>query len=306
MDGILGRSGVRRGAIRHGAVGALVVVTLLGVGACVPSNPAAGVTGVASNKDRLAPLEVDTFLDATCPAGTRILSGGGRVIATSDALSHLQILGLEPAWPDDRTERTRVAVRDFWSGPYTTRSSAICGEVTGWEKLTNETMVSALLTSGSLTLTCPGQKKVVGIGGATIRLNYDLTFNSFRLVGLEPAADLASATVTVAAPALNGSFTTLAATVICIDPLPGMVLVSATSNADQNDKTMSVDCPQGTNLRGIGGAITGAPQGHLTRLDAVNLNAVAVNTARIEAIHDATLTAPAADWAVRVDAICAT
>jgi hypothetical protein len=89
---------------------------------------------------------------------------------------------------------------------------------------------------------------------------------------------------------------------VCVNPVPGQQLVSATNASTSADKFISVTCPAGTRLHGTGGSLTGSVgEAYLDRVGLFGPGAVA--GADVEAHEDQT--GYAGNWIATSYAICA-
>jgi hypothetical protein len=127
--------------------------------------------------------------------------------------------------------------------------------------------------------------------------------NSFKLTSLEPASDLTSVTVTTVSPTPAVFVHHVTATAVCVDPVPGLQLVTATSPTNGLDKVVSVACPAGTQVHGLGGGLIGAGgRVHIARLDSWGQSGTSAVT--LEA-RNSTSSPLVSNWTARVHAICA-
>ncbi len=87
---------------------------------------------------------------------------------------------------------------------------------------------------------------------------------------------------------------------ICVNPIPGLQLVSATSGSASNDTSVSVSCPAGTKVHGALASLTGA--GGQAYLDAW-VPFATMTDVLLNAREDAT--GYVGNWAATVYAVCA-
>jgi hypothetical protein len=115
------------------------------------------------------------------------------------------------------------------------------------------------------------------------------------------SADLTSVTVEVFG--LDGFPPSAHAYAVCINPVPGQQLVTASSAYTSADKTLSVECPAGTQVHGVAGGMTGAGgQAYIDRLAPHGVG-LAVSGADIDVREDAD--GDAGSWQATVQAVCA-
>jgi hypothetical protein len=148
----------------------------------------------------------------------------------------------------------------------------------------------------SLSTSCPAGKVVTGAGGDVSTGNGEVVFDD-----LTPSADLKSVTVK-GVEDQNGLAGNWAAAVqpICAYPLGGMQRVAATSPLDSSNKSVTVTCPAGKKVVGMGSDIN-AGNGQVGVDDfrpSTDLTSVTV-----QALEDQD--GQAGPWNVTVYAICA-
>ena len=108
--------------------------------------------------------------------------------------------------------------------------------------------------SKTATATCPAGKRVVGAGGSRVGVGEE----TLVLDGVAPSEDLTSVTTT-SFEDQDGTDALLAVTAYaaCASPPPGLKLISVRSPLDSEDfKRVSISCPTGKHLLGVGGDIT--------------------------------------------------
>jgi hypothetical protein len=232
----------------------------------------------------------------TCPANTKLLGGGADVIGGGHSV---WIYMLDPN-SQYHPPHTLVAAAEEdaagYAGLWSITVYAICGTgVTGYTIATSTTVVPPGYTSGNATAVCPVGTKVIGAGGST--------YKSRSVLDTIITNPLLSA-VTVEAfrnEADPGTYSIgVNAFAICINPLPTMQLVSATSGYTSDDKVVSVTCPAGTKVHGVLGSLTGA--GGQAYIDALAPYATMTGVI-FNAREDAT--GHGGNWTAWVYAVCA-
>jgi hypothetical protein len=233
----------------------------------------------------------------TCPANTKLLGGGADVIGGGNSV---WIYMLDPNHQFKPPNTLLAAAQEDaagYAGAWSITVYAICGTgVTGYAIATASTSIPPGQTSGSATAICPAGKKVVGAGGSTYKSRSVLdtmTTNHQANVAVVEAfrneADPSNAYVEVNAFA------------ICINPVPGMQWVSASSSDAPGGKVISVNCPAGTKVHGTLASLTGADG--QAYIDALVPNAT-LGGVLLDAREDAT--GHPGSWSARVHALCAT
>ncbi|MDG4766785.1 hypothetical protein O7632_22175 [Solwaraspora sp. WMMD406] len=275
------------------AIAALVVAsgTLAGVAVATPASAVPGlvfVSGVTaldstSSKEALA----------VCPAGTRILGGGGYVSGGGRQVgfTRLQALGSSDRFAAGAAENGAYA------GSWRVHAYGICGrapaglEYIGFQTGSNSDNYKAA------TATCSAGKRLISVGARTSNGGGNVVIDDLR-----PNSALTSATVTgyedEAGYAGNWSLWSYG---VCANPLPGLQLVSATSTVDSADKVVGANCPAGKRLHGLGAEITG---GIGQAIHAGVYPDAALTSAVDIALEDPT--GIPGNWYTRAYAICAT
>jgi hypothetical protein len=120
---------------------------------------------------------------------------------------------------------------------------------------------------------------------------------------VQPASNLASVYVEAVRSETSELPIQVTAHAVCINPVPGQQLVSASTAFDSaSAKYVSVMCPSGTKLHGTGGSLGGAAgQASIDRVGLIGPGAVA--GADIEAREDET--GFSGNWIATAYAICA-
>jgi hypothetical protein len=182
--------------------------------------------------------------NATCEIpGQQVTGGGGGTLngAGEVVMSRLR--------PDPPNNFLSTAYEDDggFAGDWQLRADAVCATpLPGQEIVSNTTPNGS--SNRSVSVSCPGGKRVVGAAGEE--------FNGLGQVILDdvrPNSALTSVTVTGIEDQTGYSgFWTLTARAICATPPPGLERVSAVSALDSSPKNVTVSCPTGKNLLGMG------------------------------------------------------
>jgi len=186
---------------------------------------------------------------ASCPAGTQLTGGGAR-------LSTPGRVRLEAVSPDGGGQSTFAAGIGNGNTLTTSLTSyAICASaMSGYEIVQVEDRPPAGASMAAATATCPAGKRVIGAGGNSAGKP------SYVLDGIWISPDLTSVFVRTlrTADATPGTAPFARAFAVCIHPVPGQQRVMAsTAFAQGNTKSISVSCPAGTRLHGLGGMLGG-------------------------------------------------
>jgi hypothetical protein len=188
------------------------------------------------------------YAEALCPSGTQLTGGGARA---SDGTVHL--VAATPASGNDRLWQAG----GLGNGSASTSMTAygICASgMTGYQTVRAEHLPPAGSFMATATATCPSGKRVIGAGGSNAGQP------GYVVDGIWISPDLTSVQVrTLRSPGASPDTAPYAlATAICIDPVPGQRRVmAATQNSIGTVKSVSVSCPSGTRLHGMGGMLGG-------------------------------------------------
>ena len=272
-----------------------IMVAVVGVASPASAVPFLGTVTVTTAST--TPPDYFRYANAYCPWLTKNLGGGVAVIGDAKAKHSVHIDVMALGWDTLAVQGSAKEHDTGFTGPWSVRVTAICGFVTGWERIDAEQDIPPGDLTGTATATCPGSKKVIGAGGGTGKNP------SFKLTGIDPSADLTSVTVKTISPAPAAFEHHVSAVAICIDPVPGQQLVTATSPTNGSNKSVSVACPAGTQVHGTGGGLTGTGGlAHITRLD--NWGQARTNSVTLEAANSGGGSL-IAGWTAHVHAICA-
>jgi len=188
------------------------------------------------------------YAEATCPAGTRLTGGGARLSnGTATVSAAVPSFGNDTLW----------SAAGLGNGnPFTAITAyGICASgMSGYHTVRAEHLSPAGSFMAAATATCPVGKRVIGGGGSNAGQP------GYVLDGIWISPDLTSVFVrTLRTPSASPDTAPYAVAVaICIDPVPGQQRVmAATQNSTGTTKTISVSCPFGTRLHGLGGMLGG-------------------------------------------------
>jgi hypothetical protein len=279
---------LRLSAVVLAAIGSLVVV----------DSPASAVSGLVVITATSAETGSQSFkgVNAVCPAGKVILGGGADIVNGGHSV---QMGGIVPAplgLPANSIWATANEDAAGTSNSWYIRAWAVCGSgVTGHQIVSAIDTPPAGSTFASAFAACPAGKKVIGAGGRSAGKP------SYVLDTVDIQGDLSGVYVeTIAAESPTpGTAPVAEAFAICVDPVPGQQLVSATTGFTSSDKSLSVTCPSGTKVHGVGGGMTGAlGQAHIDQLSPNGSTG-----AKIDAREDAN--GNSGTWMANLYAVCA-
>jgi hypothetical protein len=265
-------------------------------------SPASAVAGLVVVKTKGPDTGSEDFkwALATCPSGTHVLGGGGDISGGSNGVHLSSLLPSALGFPADSFYVTAMEDHAGYGGSWNLTAWAICASgIIGWEVVTADAAAAPGSTFTSVTAVCPAGKKVIGAGG------YISGGSRYIFDSMDPASDLSSVYVEVAGDEttpVDGAGWGAHASAVCINPVVGQRLVSATTGISTSNKTKSVSCPSGTKVHGTGGGLTGAlGQAHIDRLAPNGTGSTA--GVDIDARQD--LTGASSSWQAYVYAICA-
>lgn len=276
-----------------GAVLAAAVVA----GQVTSPAPAAAVSGLQVVRG-ISIIDSAATKSATayCPAGKRVIGGGGGLVW--DASSHTRqvvLTRMEPVHPAIGQDyfivtghETTVATSiDWWLDAY-----AVCADPLSGLHIVEHR--SAATPSGlkQVESVCDTGEKVLGVGAAID--------NSAGQVGLHVmrASIIGTFSYAIASEDADGygGYWSLAAFVVCADPVDGYQIVQERSVEEdsENEKVAVATCPAGKKVHGGGGSIAFHPTSHvsLTRVllfpnsDPTEVHAVTAETTATSAAWD--------------------
>ncbi|WP_326554408.1 hypothetical protein [Micromonospora sp. NBC_01813] len=275
------------------ALAALVVAgsTLVGVAVATPASAVPGlvfVSGVSANNSNSSKEAL-----AVCPAGTRILGGGGFINGGGRQVgfTRLQALGSSDQFA------AAAAENGAYAGNWQVHAYGICGsapaglEYIGFQTASNSNSFKSAAAS------CSAGKQLISVGARTTNGAGNVVIDDLR-----PGTTLTSVSVTgyEDEAGFAGNWT-LWAYGVCANPLPGLQLVTTTSAANSADKAIGAACPAGKRLHGLGAETNG---GLGEAIHAGVYPDAALTTAVDVSLEDPT--GVAGNWYTRAYAICAT
>jgi hypothetical protein len=193
---------------------------------------------------------------ATCPAGTTLLGGGGQVVGDGHEVRLTSLVPAAAGFPPDSYFATAMEDGSY-AGNWSLSVWALCGtDIHGWQVVTTSASAIPGSTLTGVVATCPADKKVIGTGAAASG-GFPYLIDS-----IEPDLALTSVFVKIAGDEttpIAGSVWGATAYAICVLPVPGQQLVTASTAVTSDDKSVSATCPSGTFLQTAAGSLTNAP-----------------------------------------------
>jgi hypothetical protein len=243
-----------------------------GIGAragCAAGRRRAGI--VVISETTVSDSSATKHASAKCPLNTVVL-GGGADITGGDA-------GVRLTGDGPQKNHWVAAARELsagYAGSWSLRSWAVCApQPKGYVIVSAQKYVA---TSGTITATCPQGKKVLGVGGLAWGGDGHAVLDTVRPTnGLSLGLTGVYVEVFTDAPPQSEPIN-LAGVAICATPGIGLELVYASSSTSSNAyRTVSVGCPPGTDVHGMGASINGGKGSvHLDGVTPFSLGAYAV------------------------------
>jgi len=269
-----------------------VVAGVLAAG--LPAVPAQAVPGlsvhtvVTSNSSSAV-----KSVSASCPAGKRVIGGGGIVDSNGDG-SEVWITSLRPL--SYSFQVTAVERDTGFAGNWWLRAFAICADPLPGLQIVSSTRPASSLSSQTHAAACPSGKRLIGAGG---RVNDTSGQVALRTVNTNvPAANQALVAGHEDGDGYTGTWS-VTAHAICADPVAGFSIASGTSAWDSTDaKLVTATCPSGQKVHGPLFAIDGKGDLFLHTLFPAN----ALDKVTVVAREESPV---AENWSVTALALCA-
>lgn len=235
-----------------GLAAAILTTTLM----AAPAHAVPGITDVTDDtlSFNFGPATSKTET-ATCPAGTRVIGGGGGILGgqVGDGLVVTQMQPVRPFLGQEDFYQVTVndptATVDDWG----VRATAICAPALSNMSIAYGYTVSSSTASQLATATCPTGRKVVGSGGTV--------YNAYGHAGLQVVrASTDGARVYAQAHEEAGGYTgdwSVWAWAVCATAPAGYEIVMVESQQSDSERTKNAwaECPGDKTVLG-GGAAT--------------------------------------------------
>ncbi len=277
-----------------------VLVSATATTLVMASPAAAAITGrIVVSASTTTNLDAVKQVTAVCP-GDMVALGGGASITGGNGVVHLTASVPTPV-SDGHTAKA-VAYPGYrngeWveAGAWRLTARVICAYgVTGRQVVYSSDTIGAYEMEGSLSVSCPAGKSVIGMGGAV--------GGQFILSTVYAWGPLSGVTVRWGRPDLMGALYTgfLEAWAVCVNPVAGLELVS-NSSAENSDssKAVLVTCPSGKKLYDVGGGVTySSPRRH------VSVNSFSPGTTNGLVWTNEIVSGTTDNWAMLAQGICA-
>jgi hypothetical protein len=264
--------------------------------------PALEKRSSVSSTDSVSPKTVT----ASCPAGKRVVGGGGWVFATGAAdEAKVLLTRLQPVLSQDAGSYvvTGEEVAPGMTGTWWLEAYALCAPAPAGYELVGASTASSSSSVKEIAAVCPGSKRVLGTGSRIVNPGGQVTLQTNRSSG---PRDIVRAVAKEDASGYASSWS-LSAYAVCANPLSGFTSVGGGSvlTGSENEKVAFVDCPAGTYVHSAGAASSGTPPGLTTTPPGVAVQVVyPFNNLRSVEVYAVETTPTAVNWDVGAFAIC--
>jgi hypothetical protein len=238
---------------------------------------------------------------AKCPAGKRVVGGGGYV-ANGGGQVVLQRLQPKQAATDDRFVVGANEDDTGFDGDWSATAYALCSDPLPGQQVTGLSIPRVSDGLQSQLALCPGTQTQIGFGGRIMA-----GAGQVHITDLFPFFDAPPSVTFIRAREDANGFDGIwspTAYAVCADtPSTGFTQVGATSPSDSENKSATVSCPAGTQVHSAGGALLpGAANASNLIVDKVKIDP-ALSSVTVRGVEDENGTGDA--WAVRANALCA-
>jgi hypothetical protein len=283
--------------------GGIVVAGLL-AGHALTAAPAGAVSGLTRvTKSSASNSQAFKQVAAVCPAGTRVVGGGGTVV---NGGGQVVIQRLEP----QRTtagDRFVVAAREDqtgFAGSWRLTAHALCADPLPGQQITSNPLRASSDAVQSQLALCPSGQTQIGYGGRVDngagQVHVTELFDFFG-----PPVGVTFLRAREDADGYAGSWG-VTPFAVCVDAtaVNGFVGVAALSPSSSGNKSVSVSCPAGTQVHSAGGALLSGSLQLATGNLIIDKIAVDPSVTRVT-VHGAEDENGTTDtWAVRAVAVC--
>jgi hypothetical protein len=194
---------------------------------------------------------------AVCPAGRQVVGVAASVL---NGLGQAILTGYRPASAGSLSYADAAAHEDLtgYAGSWSLTAWALCAlPVPGWQ-IVSATSASGSPSNATAIATClPGQRPL-GLGGWIDNPGLGQVILNDTYV---TSTDTATGAIGIEDELGFAGLWTVSAYAICADPVPGRQVVTSVSSLDSiSPKSVSVSCPMGTTVHGLGARISGSIQ----------------------------------------------
>ncbi|HEY0640447.1 MAG TPA: hypothetical protein VGD67_22690 [Pseudonocardiaceae bacterium] len=266
----------------------------------VAATPAAAIPGL-QNVMVTTVADSSTFKQviANCPAGKRVIGGGGRL---SLATGEVAITYLAPMTTATAYEARAYEDFDGFAGVWSLTVYAICAFTPAGYEIRTAASPMASPATASATATCTAGRVVLGTGGTVFPGR-----GVVLMTGIVPSPVVGPTSVTTLGaevpPGFAGTWN-VQSWAICASPVPGHSVSVTTGVIDSTSpKTQVANCPGGTFVHGVGFQFGGVGVGEIF-LNLVFPNPMPVGTG-VPVVASEDQTGVAGNWGIRTYAVCA-
>lgn len=283
------------GAVATAVAAVIATQALVQLAGAAPASalPGLQVVSVASGFDSLASKSIT----ANCPAGKKVVGGGGRVNAAGGKAG---VTELSPVTGTiDGFKATGFETDNGFAGTWSIQAYAICANPITGLQVVSKTKAPSSSDFQLEAIGCPTGKRVIGTGA---RINNPAGQVALQAKGTNnPDATFGSVSAYEDIDGFSGNWG-LTAFAICLpNPIAGFSIASASSSWNSDAlKIVNVSCPAGTKVHDIMFS-TGAGNGDPVLDALVPTNALPTSAQAI--VREETGTTE--NWSVMVQAICA-
>jgi hypothetical protein len=283
--------------------GAMVVGGLL-AGHTLAAAPADAVSGLTPvTRSSQANSRTLKRVAAVCPAGTRVLGGGGTVV---NGGGQVVLQQLEPRHTvgDDRFVVAAREDRTGYASSWRLTAYALCADPLAGQQITSNTLPASSDSLQSALAVCPSGQTQIGYGGridnGAGQVHVTELFDFFG-----PPVGVTFLRAREGAGRYAGSWA-VRPFAVCVDAaaVTGLVSVATVSPSSSLNKSAVVSCPPGTQVHSAGGALlSGSGQlatGSLI-IDQISVDPSAT-TVTVRGVEDEAGTLD--PWMVRAVALC--
>lgn len=244
-------------------------------------------------------------VSAVCPAGTRVIGGGGWVFATGAADERKVVLtGLEPRATTSQSSYvvTGEEVAPGMAGTWWLEAYALCASTPAGYEIVNESTVPSSAGTQQTAAGCTANKRVFGTGARIDNPGGQVTL---QLTRSDIPRGIGRVTAKEDASGYGGTWN-VTSFAVCANDLPGFTIESNGTPTNSDDtKLASVTCPTGTFVHSTAVASSGTPPGLSTTPPGVAVQVLyPFNNLRSAQVFAVETTPTSVNWDVGIFVIC--